>query len=205
VFRLRRDETGVGQPLAELGHHLLSAAHLLGEALDPDAESRARAGRSLQNVDQQAEAAAHAVLRNLAASFVTPFDRADAFRLAWDLRRAVARMDAVTQTMEILRVGDLPLQMAELVQVLVRAAEVVEMTVPQLGDPGQQAGHWVELAVLIKQAGYVHRRLLLEVTLAPVDAAAMIRLTELCAALLRVVDALEAVADTIQSVVVTES
>ena len=76
---------------------------------------------------------------------------------------------------------------------------------PRLGDPGPLSARWIELTVLVKQAGQAHRRLLLDVTTTVTDPAALVRYVEVVGALRRVVEALEAVADTIQTVVVTES
>jgi uncharacterized protein Yka (UPF0111/DUF47 family) len=205
MFRVRRDESRLGESLTELAGYLVSASGHLGELLDPDTEARGAAVRMMHTADHQAEAAAHAVLRGLAASFVTPFDRADVFRLCWALRRATARIDAVGDTVEVLRVGELPPRTAELVQLIIRAAEIIDASVPQLGDPGPLAARWIELTVLVNQAGQAHRRMLLDVTTTVTDPAALVRYVEVVAALRRVVEALEAVADTIQTVVVTES
>jgi hypothetical protein len=77
--------------------------------------------------------------------------------------------------------------------------------VPQLGDPGPLSARWIELTVLVKQAGQTHRRLLLDVTTAVTEEAFLVRHLEVAAALRRAVEGIESVADTIQTVVVTES
>lgn len=202
---MRRDESSLGESLAELAAHIVDAAVHLGELLDPDPEARAAAVRRIQEADHDAEASAHAVLRGLAASFITPFDRSDVFRLCWAMRRATARIDAVGDTAEVLRVHDLPPRAAELMQHIGRTAEIVAACVPRLGDPGPLSARWIELTVVVKQAGQTHRRLLLDVTTTVTDPATLVRQAELAAALRRVVEALEAVADAIQTVVVTES
>ncbi len=205
MFRVRRDESRLGETLTELAGHLVAAAGQLGVMLDVDAEARGAAARAIQESDQAAEATAHAVLRGLAASFVTPFDRADLFRLCWSLRRATARIEAVADTMEVLLVGEQPARTAELVQLIVRAVEIIGASVPRLGNPGPLSARWIELTVLIKQAGQAHRRLLLDVTTTVTEEAVLVRYLEVAAALRRVVEALEVVADAIQTVVVTES
>lgn len=205
MFRLRRDESMLGEPLTELAGHLLAAAEQLGAALSPDQDARQRAVRAIQGSDRAAEAAAHAVLRSLAASFVTPFDRADVFRLTWALRRATARIHAAADCLEVLLVAELPPRAGDLVQIIVRAAEVIGACVPRLGDPAPLSARWIDLTVLVKRAGQAHRRLLLDVTSTVTDQAALVRTVEIVSALRRVVDALDAVGDAIETVVVTES
>jgi len=204
-LRLRRDESSLGDLLTQVAGHLAGAAQHLAAALDSDQDARTASVRGLQVSDQDAEAAAHAVLRGLAASFVTPFDRADVFRLCWALRRCAARIDAVGDTLEVLRIGELPVRTAELVQLVVRATEITAAGIPRLGDPGTLAGPWIELTVLGKQAGQVHRRLVLDVTSTISDPAQLARQLEIVEGLRRVVDAIEAIADALQTVVVTES
>ncbi len=98
----------MGESLTEVAGHLVTAAGGLAAVLSPDPEARAAAVHTVQESDRAAEAAAHAALRSLAASFVTPFDRADVFRVCWSLRRATARIDAVADTIDVLHVGELP-------------------------------------------------------------------------------------------------
>ena len=204
-FRLWRDESRLGDVLVELAGQLSAASHQLAAAMDADPIARAGVAARLQATDQAAEAAAHEVMRGLAATFVTPFDRADLFRLTWSMRRWVARVDAVGDTLEVLGVGELPIRTSELVQLVVRCAEIVAGVVPRLGDPGRLAGEWIELTVLIKQAGQVHRRLLHDVTATVSDPSLLARQFAVALALNRVVDAVEAVTDALQTVIVTES
>lgn len=205
MFRLRRDESRLGDALAECAGHLATAAQHLAASLNVDPEARSASVRALQETDRAAEAAAHGVLRGLAASFVTPFDRADIFRLSWAMRRATARTAAVGDTLEVLRLGELPTRTAELVQHVVRATEIIATAVPRLGDPGSLAGSWVDLTVLVKQAGQVHRRLVADITSSMHDPAQLLRHAEVATSQRRLIDALEAVSDALQTVVVTES
>ena len=75
MFRVRRDESSVGESLTELAGHLVTAAGHLGRAARPGRRGARCRRPADQETDHAAEAAAHAVLRGLAASFVTPFDR----------------------------------------------------------------------------------------------------------------------------------
>lgn len=205
MFRVRRDESRLGEALSACARHVATAAHQLATALDSDPEARAAAARDLQECDRAAEASAHALLQGLAASFVTPFDRADVFRLGWAMRRATARIEAVGDSFEVLRLGELPARTAELVQLIVQASDLIASAVPRLGEPGTLAGPWVDLTTLVRQAGRVHRRLVMDITTTTIDPAQLARHLEAADAMRRVVEAIDAVADEVQTVVVTES
>jgi hypothetical protein len=86
----------------------------------------------------------------------------------------------------------------------VRAADVTVQALPRLSRATDLADSWIELTRIGKQAGQSHRRLLVEVTTAPTDPAAMIRLVTAAESLRRVVEAFEDLAGTLQTVAVKE-
>lgn len=204
AFRLRPHDARFGDLLAALSGHLGDGAQLLAEMLggDPD-EQRATAQRLL-DVDQDAEAAAHAVLRALSAAFVTPFDRVDIYRVAWSMRMCTARMSAVADEIVLFEIVEPPAGVTDLVQLVVRAAEVTMQAVPRLGRPRLLVDPWIELTRLGKQAGQAHRRLLADVTSTAKEPAELVRLTALAQSLLRVVNSFEEVAHAFQTVSVKE-
>ncbi|WP_158220499.1 DUF47 domain-containing protein [Kineosporia sp. A_224] len=204
AFRLRPHDARFGDLLAALSGHLGDGAQLLAEMLggDPD-EQRATAQRLL-DVDQDAEAAAHAVLRALSAAFVTPFDRVDIYRVAWSMRMCTARMSAVADEIVLFEIVEPPPGVTDLVQLVVRAAEVTMQAVPRLGRPRLLVDPWIELTRLGKQAGQAHRRLLADITSTAKEPAELVRLTALAQSLLRVVNSFEEVAHAFQTVSVKE-
>ncbi|MBI4942986.1 MAG: DUF47 family protein [Actinobacteria bacterium] len=204
AFRLRPHDARFGDLLAALSGHLGDGAQLLAEMLggDPD-EQRATAQRLL-DVDQDAEAAAHAVLRALSAAFVTPFDRVDIYRVAWSMRMCTARMSAVADEIVLFEIAEPPAGVTDLVQLVVRAAEVTMQAVPRLGRPRLLVDPWIELTRLGKQAGQAHRRLLADITSTAKEPAELVRLTALAQSLLRVVNSFEEVAHAFQTVSVKE-
>lgn len=204
-LRLRRDESRLGDLLAALAGHVVAGAQHLAEALDGDQEARERGARLLQEDDYAAEVAAHAVLRALTAAFVTPFDRADVYRLCWTMRMCAARMDAAGDELALFRLGELPEGSPDLVQLVVRAADVTADAMTRLARPATIVEPWLELTRLGKQSGQVHRRLLADVTSNISDAALLARHVAVAQSLRRVVEAFEDVADALQVVAVKES
>lgn len=204
ALRLRPHDARFGDLLAALSGHLGDGAQHLAEMLGGDAEDRAATAARLLDVDQVAESAAHAVLRALAAAFVTPFDRVDIYRVAWSMRMCTARMAEVADEIALFDIAEPPPGVIDLVQLVVRAAEVTMQAVPRLGNPRLLVDPWIELTRLGKQAGQAHRRLLASITSTGGDPAQMLRMSALAQSLLRVVNAFEEVAHAFQTVSVKE-
>jgi uncharacterized protein len=144
------------------------------------------------------------VLRALSAAFVTPFERVDLYRLAWAMRQCTGRMEAAADEIVLFELDDVPAGLLDLVQLVVRAADVTAEAIPRLPRPGELASSWIELTRQGKQAGQAHRRLLADVTAAAADPGASLRLVAVAQSLHRVVDAFEGVADALQTVAVRE-
>lgn len=204
ALRLRPHDARFGDLLAALSGHLGAGAQLLSEMLTDDPDARREVAERLLGVDQDAEAAAHAVLRALSAAFVTPFDRVDIYRVAWAMRMCTARMTAVADEIVLFEIEELPPGFTDLVQLVVRAAEVTTEAVPRLGRPKLLVDPWIELTRSGKQAGQAHRRLLAHVTSTSKEPAELFRLTAVAQSLLRVVNAFEEVAHAFQTVSVKE-
>lgn len=204
AIRLRPHDARFGDLLAALSGHLGDGAQLLAEMLGGDPVEQQATAQRLLDVDQDAEAAAHAVLRALSAAFVTPFDRVDIYRVAWSMRMCTARMSAVADEIVLFEIGEPPAGVTDLVQLVVRAAEVTMQAVPRLGRPRLLVDPWIELTRLGKQAGQAHRRLLADVTSTAKEPAELVRLTALAQSLLRVVNSFEEVAHAFQTVSVKE-
>jgi uncharacterized protein len=204
VFRVRRRDAQLGDLLAELGGYLVAGAQLLSEVLTGDQAARSGTAAQLREVDHAAEAAAHAVLRVLSASFVTPFDRADVYRVSWAMRSCVGRMDAAADEITLFRLAPVPPGVSELVLLVVRAADATVQALPKLSHAPGLADSWIELSRMGKQAGQAHRRLLAEVTATTNDPATLIRLVTVAQSLRRVVEAFEDVANALQMVAVKE-
>jgi uncharacterized protein Yka (UPF0111/DUF47 family) len=204
VFRVRRDDAQLGGLLVELGGHVVSGAQLLSEVLVVDQLAQAEAAAQLREVEHAAEAATHAVLRTLSATFVTPFDRVDVFQVTWGLRTCLSRMDAVADEISLFRLNPVPAGVSDLILFVVRAADVTAQALPRLSRAPGLADSWIELTRIAKQAGQSHRRLLAEVTANAADPATMVRLGIVAQSLRRVVEAFEKLAGALQTVAVKE-
>lgn len=203
ALRLRPGEPRLGELLVALTDHVAAGAQLMAEVLGGDQVVREEIAVRLQSVDQDAEATMHALLRTLSATFVTPLDREDVYRVAWTLRMCVSRMDAVVDEIVLFHLDEVSDGITELVRFAVRAAELAQEAVPRLTQPRGLADPWIELTRLGKQAGREYRLLLATVTAQP-DLTTTVRLVALATALRGVIEAFEDVAHALQTVAVKE-
>lgn len=203
ALRLRPGEPRLGDLLVALTDHVVAGAQLMAEVLGEDQSVREEIAARLQAVDHDAEASTHALLRVLSATFVTPFDREDVYRVAWALRMCVSRMDAVVDEVVLFHLGEVSDGITELVRFAVRAADLAQAAIPRLTQPRGLADPWIELTRLGKQAGREHRRLLAMVTAQP-ELTTTVRLVALATALRGVVEAFEDLAHALQTVAVKE-
>ncbi|HEY6794155.1 MAG TPA: hypothetical protein VI248_05690 [Kineosporiaceae bacterium] len=201
---MRRRDAQLGDLLVELGGYLVAGAQLLSEVLTAEQTERASTASRLREVDHAAEAAGHGVMRLLSAAFVTPFDRADVYRVSWAMRACVGWMEAAADDIALFAVGPVPTGVIELVFLVVRAADVTVQALPRLTHASELSDSWIELSRMGKQAGQSHRRLLADVTATPTDPATLIRLVTVAQSLRRVVEAFEEIANALQTVAVKE-
>lgn len=204
-LRLRPREARFGDLFAVLGTQLVAGAHVLAEVLGADQSGRESLAGRMREIDQEAEEAAHAVLRELAAAFVTPFDRADVYRLVWSLRACSRTTNALVDQITLFQLGVLPSGVTEQVVLVGRAADLTLEAMPRLGRLRTLSQVWIEMARLGKQSGELHRRLVAAtITTHAEDAATMQRLLRTIDALHQTVRAYEAVADVLEQIVVKD-
>jgi uncharacterized protein Yka (UPF0111/DUF47 family) len=210
LFRLRPRDTRLEPDLRRLCIHVRAAAELLAEMVSGDVATQAELARRAADLDAEAEDAAHAVLRELAAALVTPVDRVDVFRVVWALRTAVRACCDVVDEACLFRLTALPDSLVEQVQFVTVAAEVATQAVPRLGHTRALSEAWIELGRLRKQSAAQHRHSLAEMTAKVsgtadgLDATRFMRLLQVERDLQAVLRAFESVGDVMQQIVVKE-
>jgi uncharacterized protein Yka (UPF0111/DUF47 family) len=183
----------------------VAGAHVLAEVLGEDQAGRVELGLRMRDIDLETEEAAHAVLRELAAAFVTPFDRADVFRLVRNLRRCSRASDNAVNLIIMFEMGALPAGLTEQVVLVGRAADLTLDAMPRLGRLRSMTQAWVEMTRLGKQSDEVHKSLVVSIISSRAeDPASMQRLLRVVDAMQQVVAAYEAVADVLEQIVVKE-
>jgi predicted phosphate transport protein (TIGR00153 family) len=149
--------------------------------------------------------ATHAIMRQLNATFVTPFDREDIYRLASSLDDVMDAMEAAVDLVVLYQLGELPAELAAQVDVLERAAELTADAMPRLQSTSELSDFWIELNRLENQADQIYRKLLARLFNGSYDALTVLKLKEVVDQLEAAADAFESVANTVETIAVKES
>ncbi|WP_337059816.1 DUF47 domain-containing protein [Kineococcus sp. G2] len=204
-FRLTPRDGSFFELLTGIGEILVEATVVLTEFLGSDQVRRVELARRMEEIEHAGDEAAHAVLRRLRDSFVTPFDREDIHRLVSRLDDCLDLVHAAVDLVVIYRVGELPPAVGDLVQVIARQAELTCEAMPRLRSPRDLTDYWVEINRLENQADQIHRGLLATVFGGEHDAITVVKLKDVVEKLEGVADAFEDVADVVELIAVKES
>jgi predicted phosphate transport protein (TIGR00153 family) len=204
-FRLTPQDNSFYELFAATGGILVEATTVLAEVIGSDQTRREELAQRMEEIEHAGDESAHAVMRRLNSSFVTPFDREDIYQLASRLDDCLDLMQAAVDLMVLYRVGTLPAAVSELVQVLTRQAELTADAMPRLRSLSDLADYWVEINRLENQADSVYRRLLVKLFDGEYDAIEIMKHKEIIETLEEAADAFEHVAHTVETIAVKES
>ncbi|WP_432486861.1 DUF47 domain-containing protein [Kineococcus sp. SYSU DK018] len=204
-FRLTPRDDGFFELFARTGEILVEATTVLTEFLGSDQVRRVDLARHVEEIEHAGDEAAHAVLRRLTSSFVTPFDREDIHRLTSRLDDCLDLVQKAVDLIVLYRLEELPAAVSDLVQVITRQAELTCEALPRLRSPGALSDYWVEVNRLENQAGQIHHGLLGTIFGGDHDAVAIMKLKDVVDTLDGVADAFEQVAHAVETIAVKES
>src|SRR5690554_3055687 len=128
--------------------------------LATDLEGRKPIAKEISQVETAADEATHKIMRRVAQTFVTPFDRDDIYALASSLDDCMDFMDEAADLIVLYKIDQLPARVSDQVQVLQRCAELTAEAMPKLRDMGNLNEYWVEINRLENQADKSYRKLL---------------------------------------------
>lgn len=184
--------------------NLRDGVHILAQALAPDSD-RVSLGEQLKAIEHQGDEHTHTIIKRVNSTFVTPFDREDIYRLASAIDDVLDDVEAAMDTMVLYRLGELPAEVADVVAVLDRAAELTAEAMPQLRSPGDLRDYWIEINRLENHADHTYRRLLAKVFSGEYDALTAMKLKDVIEHLESAVDGFETVADIIEQIALKDS
>ena len=204
-IRLRPAQNSFYGMFATSGENLVVGARLLKELLGAGPEDRKTIADKMRAAEHAGDEATHAIMKELNATFVTPFDREDIYRLASSLDDVMDAMEAAVDLVVLYNIGDLPAEVADQVDVLERAAELTASAMPRLRSMKDLSEYWIELNRLENQADHVYRRLLARLFSGEYDTLTVLKLKEVVDQLEEAADAFEHVANTVETIAVKES
>ena len=204
-LRLTPRDTSFFDLLAASAQHLVTGATLLGEILGADRAARKVLAKQMSDAEHLADEATHSIMRRLAQTFVTPFDRDDIYVLAAGLDDCMDFMEEAADLIVLYKLDELPARVADQIQVLQRAAELTAEAMPRLRSMSDLHEYWVEVNRLENQADKAHRKLLAELFDEVTDPILLMKLKEVVEKLEDAADAFEKVANTVETIALKES
>ena len=204
-FRLTPKEDSFFDLFATLAGDLVDGARELTNLLGVEHSEREAVACRMRDIEHTADESAHAIMRKVSSSFITPFDREDIYRLASRLDDCMDLMEAAADLIVLYRIGDLPDGVSAQVEVLARMAELTAEAMPRLRTMGDLSEYWREISRLENQADQAYRRLVAELFSNGKDAITVLKLKEVIDELEAAADAFETAAHTVESIAVKES
>lgn len=204
-LRLTPRETSFYGLFRGAADNLVDGARLLAELVAADGADRAAIAGKIRDCEHRGDESTHAILRQLNSTFVTPFDREDIYRLASRLDDVMDFMEAAADLVVLYDLQTLPPALAELTDLLCRAAELTAAAMGRLQSLKNLSEYWIEANRLENEADKVYRRFLAKLFGGEYDALTVLKLKEVVDQLELAADAFENVSDTVESIAVKES
>lgn len=194
------------QLLADSARHSVAAAELLTQLLGSSPAEREELAPRLKEVEHEADEATHAIIHKVNTSFVTPFDHEDIVELAASLDDCTDHMESVGQTVVLYRMNGLMPAITDLMQVIVRMAELTAEAMPRLATMKKLRDYWVEINRLENEGDAIYRGLLRDLFGGEVtDPVEIIKHKDIIERLEMAADAFEQVAHRVESIAIKES
>jgi len=203
-LRFRPVDTTFYDLFAQSATHLVGGAALLAEMLGADNNRKDIADR-MRDAEHEADETTHDIIRRVNSTFVTPFDREDIYSLASGLDDVMDHMEEACDLVLLYEVRDLPVELAEQVEVLQRAAELTAASMPRLESMKNLDEYWIEINRLENSGDRSYRRILARLFSGEFEALEVLKLKDIVDSLEAAIDAFETVANTVEQIAVKES
>ncbi len=203
-FRFRPVDATFYDLFSEAASHLVGGADLLAEMLDETAD-REDVAQRMRAAEHAADETTHSIIRRVNSTFVTPFDREDIYALASGLDDVMDMMDEVVDLILLYEVKFLPPELSDQVEVIRRCAELTAEAMPSLKSMRDLDEYWIEINRLENVGDRNHRRMLAQLFGGEFKAMEVLKLKDIVESLESAIDAFEAVAHTVEQIVVKES
>jgi len=204
-FRLTPKDQSFFEMLAEQGRHLVAGSDALMEMVSAEFDERVDLAAQIREIEHHADDAAHAIIRRLNSTFITPFDRDDIYALASALDTCMDYMEEAADLIVLYRIDRIPKKVGKQVKVLQRASALTADAMPRLKTMESLGEYWVEINRLENQADRAYRALLADLFETETDPIQLMKVKELIEALEQAADAFEHVANIVETIALKES
>jgi uncharacterized protein len=203
-LRLTPQDTTFFDMFTASADNLVVGVQTVAKIFEPDADRKA-ISEEVRRIEHEEDEVTHGILSKLNSTFITPFDRDDIYRLAGRLDDVMDFMEAAVDLVVLYKLGELPQEIAEQVDVLHRAAIITAEAMPRLRTRKDLDVYWIEVNRLENEADQLYRRLLAKLFDGGYDALTVLKLKEVAEQFEGAADAFENVANAIETIVVKES
>jgi len=178
--------------------NVVEAAKELAALTEDLSEGESKAGR-IKTLEHEGDELTHRILALLNTTFVTPFDRADIYRLASRLDDVLDAAEAVSDLLVLHRIEDPLPELHQQAGVLVRATEVMEKAIGQLRSLQGLNGYLVEVNRLENEGDRVYRKTVARLYSGDFKAMDVLKWKDLVDQMEEAIDGCEDIANTIES------
>lgn len=159
----------------------------------------------IRDLEHKGDDITHEVINRLNATFVTPFDREDIYKLTGELDDVMDLIEATADLLTLYGIEELPEETLLAVDILVRACEAAALAMPKLKSMKGLNEHWIEIDRLENEADQLYRKTVARLFDGSYDALTVMKLKDVADQIEAAVDAIEDLSDTLETIVVKES
>jgi predicted phosphate transport protein (TIGR00153 family) len=190
--------------LTDSAKRLVDGAALLAEMLG-DGNNSEDVAKRMRDAEHLADETTHEIVRRVNTTFVTPFDREDIYNLASALDDCMDFMEEAVDLTLLYEVEHLPGELAELVEIIQRCAELTAEAMPRLKSMKDLEEYWIEVNRLENAGDKYYRRTVAKLFSGQYEALDVLKLKDVVDSLERAIDAFEKVANIVEQIHVKES
>lgn len=206
LFGSLRGKHPVQDLLNEQVSHTVRAAAALADMVRADSAERAAINKRLHAVENEADSAAHNVLREVGTNFILPFDRGDLIQLTNDIDNCVDMIDEAGNNLVLYKVTQIPEKVYEMSDIISQCAERAVTATGKLQkiEPSIR-NEWLEINNLENRADSLYQDLLAALFASDVSAKQLFISKIVLDSFEAAVDSFESLASTIELLTLKES
>jgi len=189
----------------QAANNLVTGAELLA-TITSDGANYQEISAKLVDIEHDSDEITHTMIRTLNASFITPFDREDIYRLGSTLDDVMDHIEAAGTLVHLYGIeAPFPPEVDELLRVIAASARTAAEAMPKLKSRKGLEEYWIAANTLEDDGDRVYRKLIARLFSDGYDTLTVMKLKELADELEAAVDAFEHVSNVVETIVLKES
>ena len=204
-LRLAPRENVFYELFSQSADKLVEAATVLRELVEAPVIERIKLEERLRDVEHEADDVTHKILNQVNATFVTPFDREDIYRLASRIDDVVDFMEAAGDLIVLYQNEEMPKELVTITDTIVQGSYLAREALAQLRTPAKLEHYFVEANKIENDADRLYRRFLADIFSGRYPTLEVLKLKEVVDQLEAAADALEHVANQVETIAVKDS